>query len=289
LLRAPADAPWYHPRMSKNAVVTGAGSGLGRAISLELAKRGWRVVVSDLREDGVRETAALVRERGGVDVHVATCDVARYEEVEALAKLADDRLGSTDLLVNNAGVAAGGHVGDVPLEDWRWVLDVNLWGVIHGCHAFVPRMKKRKSGHVLNVASAAGFLSAKGMAPYCVTKAGVVALSETMNLELADDGVGVTVLCPTFFMTNILKASRGADDRMRALADVAMRRAKITAESVAATALDACEKKRLYALAGEDGRWLWRLKRISPEIFQRRGPAILERALEKWMGRSNGR
>jgi NAD(P)-dependent dehydrogenase (short-subunit alcohol dehydrogenase family) len=268
--------------MTKNAVVTGAGSGLGRAISLELAKRGWNVLVSDVRTEGAEETATLVRERGR-EALVSRCDVARIDDVEALARLADERFGGADLLVNNAGVAAGGLVGDVPLEDWKWVLDVNLWGTIHGCHVFVPRMKRRRSGHVLNVASAAGFLSAKGMGPYCVTKAGVVALSETMSIELEPEGIGVTVLCPTFFMTNILKSSRGADERMRALADIAMRRSKITAESVAATAIDACEKKRLYALAGEDGRWLWRLKRLHPEVFGRRAHGLLERTLERWL------
>ena len=126
---------------------------------------------------------------------------------EALAAEADRAFGGTDLVVNNAGVAVGGPVGAVPLDDWKWIFGVNLWGVIYGCHVFVPRFKAQGHGHVINVASAAGLLSAPEMGPYNVTKAGVVALSETLAAELSGTGVGVTVLCPTFFRTNILASS----------------------------------------------------------------------------------
>src|SRR6185312_10510780 len=112
------------------------------------------------------------------------------------------------LVINNAGVAVGGRVGEVALDDWRWIMGVNLWGVIHGCHVFATQLRAQGSGHILNVASAAGLLAPPGMAPYNVTKAAVVALSETLRGELRDAGVGVTVLCPTFFRTNIAASSR---------------------------------------------------------------------------------
>jgi NAD(P)-dependent dehydrogenase (short-subunit alcohol dehydrogenase family) len=256
------------------AVVTGGGSGLGRALSLELGRRGARVLVSDVSLEGAEETARQVRALG-VDAHAFRCDVSKLDEVEALAKEADARLGGADFLANNAGVAVGGRVGETPVEDWRWIMDVNLWGVIYGCHVFTPRFRAQKSGFFLNVASAAGLLSAGNMGAYNVTKAGVVALSETMYQELAEDGVGVTVLCPTFFRTNIGRSSRGGDEKMKEVVEKLMDRAKINAESVAKTALDAVEGRRLYALAGEDGRWLWRAKRMSPQGFYGRlSPAI---------------
>lgn len=139
-----------------HAVVTGAGSGLGRALAKALAARGAQVVVSDLREDAARATVAEIAATGGTG-HVVVCDVTQAAEVERLAAEAARLIGPVDLLVNNAGIGAAGHIGEVPLEAWRRTIDVNLWGVIHGCHYFVPAMRARGRGHVLNVASAAAF------------------------------------------------------------------------------------------------------------------------------------
>ncbi len=246
---------------SARAVVTGAGSGLGRAFCLELARRGARLVCADIDEAAAAKTAAEV---GGTAVR---CDVARVEEVEALAAAAERALGGVDLVINNAGVAVGGLVGEVPLDDWRWIMGVNLWGVIYGCHVFAPRLRKQGRGHILNVASAAGLLAPPGMAPYNVTKAAVVALSETLRAELRDAGVGVTVLCPTFFRTNIAQSSRAIDGKQRALVEKLMSRSKIQADDVARLALDAARRNELYALPHADGRWMWRLKRWAPDSF----------------------
>lgn len=246
---------------SPRAVVTGAASGLGRAFCLELGRRGARLLCADVDEPGARKTAADV---GGTALR---CDVARIEEVEALAAEAERALGGVDLVINNAGVAVGGAVGDVALDDWRWIMGVNLWGVIHGCHVFAPRLRAQGRGHILNVASAAGLLAPPGMAPYNVTKAAVVALSETLAAELAPSGVGVTVLCPTFFQTNIGKSARSVDDRKLALVEKLMARAKVQADDVARFALDAAARDELYALPHADGRWMWRLKRWAPGSF----------------------
>lgn len=250
------------------AVVTGGGSGLGRAFCLELARRRGTIVVADVDEAGAAETAKLVAEAGGT-AHTRSCDVTSSDAVERLAAESETLLGGVDLVVNNAGVAVGGPIGVVPLEDWRWVIGVNLWGVIHGCHAFVPRMKARGRGHVLNVASAAGLLSAPEMGPYNVTKAGVVALSETLAAELRGSGVGVTVLCPTFFRTNIHKAARAHGSADPAMVERLMDRAKVQADGVARFALRAADAGILYALPHGDGRSFWRLKRLAPESYQR--------------------
>jgi len=246
---------------SPRAVVTGAGSGLGRAFCLELKKRGARIVCADIDDAAAQKTAGEV---GGSAVR---CDVSRIEDVEALAVEAERALGGVDLVINNAGVAVAGPVGEVPLDDWRWIMGVNLWGVIYGCHVFAPRLKKQGRGHILNVASAAGLLAPPGMAPYNVTKAAVVALSETMSAELKQTGVGVTVLCPTFFQTNIGKSARGSDPKQAAFVERLMARAKIQAEDVARIALDTAAAGELYALPHADGRWMWRLKRWAPDRY----------------------
>lgn len=251
------------------AVVTGAGSGLGRAFCLELAARGARIVAADINLPSAEETARLVAGAGGEAV-ARSADVARPEEVEALAAEADRFCGGADLVVNNAGVAVAGPVGAVPLDDWRWILGVNLWGVIHGCHTFVPRFRAAGRGHVINVASAAGLISAGDMAPYNVTKAGVVALSETLAVELAGTGVGVTVLCPTFFRTNIIATSRDHTTHGASkVTDKLMDRARVQAPEVARFALAAADAGHLYALPHADGRWAWRLKRLVPGTFQK--------------------
>lgn len=257
-----------HPR----AVVTGAGSGLGRAFCKELARRGARIVASDVDLAAAEATVAML---GGAEAHAVRCDVADVAQVEALAAEAERLLGGVDLVVNNAGVAVGGLVGEVPIESWKWILGVNLWGVIHGCHVFAPRLRRQKSGHILNVASAAGLLSAPNMGPYNVTKAGVVALSETLRAELDRDGVGVSVLCPTFFRTNIAKSSRahGSEQDLQ-MVEKLMSRAKIQADDVARLALDGVRRNDLYIVPHRDGRWLWRVKRLAPEGFYTLTPKL---------------
>jgi NAD(P)-dependent dehydrogenase (short-subunit alcohol dehydrogenase family) len=252
---------------STRAVVTGAGSGLGRAFALELARRGARAMLSDVNETSLDETVALVRARGG-EVHAMRCDVGNADDVFAMRDRATEVMGGTDLVINNAGIAVVGPVGEVSLEDWRLQLDVNLWGVIHGCHAFVPELRARRRGHLVNVASMAGLANVPAMAPYNVTKAGVISLSETLSAELAPFGVGVTVLCPSFFPTNILRDARGVpDEGGRALARKLMQRSRHTADSIAAMTLDAVEKRRLYVLPHAAGRWMWRVKRAAPGAY----------------------
>jgi NAD(P)-dependent dehydrogenase (short-subunit alcohol dehydrogenase family) len=254
------------------AVVTGAGSGLGRAIAQKLAARGARLVLADLNEEGARETQKLL---GGLETHVFKVDVTKPAEVEKLSDDAFEKLGGVDLLVNNAGVAVAGEIGEVPLADWEWVMGVNLWGVIYGCHSFVPKLRKQGSGHVLNVASAAGLLSGPQMAPYNVTKAGVVALSETLRADLAKDHIGVSVLCPTFFQTNIGKSSRGPSE-MKSVVEALLAAGKIQAEGVAQLALDGCDATELYITPHADGRWMWRLKRLMPEAFYAMMPKVVD-------------
>jgi NAD(P)-dependent dehydrogenase (short-subunit alcohol dehydrogenase family) len=260
------------------AVVTGAGSGLGRGFCEELAARGAQILASDVDLAAARATA----EACGAGAHAVACDVSRLEDVEALAREATSRLGGVDLVVNNAGVAVGGRVGEIPIRDWQWIVGVNLWGVIYGCHVFAPMLRRQRSGHILNVASAAGLLCGPMMGPYNVTKAGVVGLSETLYAELHADGVGVSALCPTFFRTNIARAARSTGDGSEIeIAERLMARGKLSARDVARIALDEAQAGTLHIVPHADGRWMWRLKRMAPARFYSMIPLVMARVLKK--------
>lgn len=250
---------------SPRAVVTGAASGLGRAISLELARRGGRVLVADVNRQGAEESADLVVQAGG-KAEVLVTDVTRPEDLVAAADAADRAWGGTDLLVNNAGVAAAGTMGDIPLSDWEWALKINLWGVIHGCHAFVPRMKAR-GGWILNVASAAGIASLPEMGPYNVSKAAVIALTETLTSELAPQGIHVSALCPTFFPTNLMQSFRSSSDRQRRLAEAMFQRSMMTADQVARAGIRGLERGKLVIVPQIDGRFMWWVKRLAYGMY----------------------
>lgn len=260
-----------HPR----AVVTGAGSGLGRAFCLELSRRGARVVGADLKEEGLKETAALMT---GAPMETFVCDVSKRDEVEAMERFAREKLGGVDLLINNAGVAVSGEMGTVSGDDWAWIVGVNLMGVAHGCEVFVPGMRKQNSGHVINVASLAGIACAPTMAPYNATKAAVIAISETLVGELDNTGVGVSVLCPSFFPTNIAANARGTDAKMKGVVDRLMSQSKWTAGDVARMTLDAAAAGQVYVLPHVEGRLLWWVKRGAPQAFHQGAAKVMARA-----------
>lgn len=251
----------------RTAIITGAAGGLGRALCLRLARDGWRIAVCDVDEAGAGQTLELVRQAGGSG-HVEVFDVARADAWNALRERLERAWLHLDLLVNNAGVAVSGNVGDCPLEDWRWIVDVNLWNVIHGCHTFVGWLKRNPGGgHIINTASLAAFGSAPGMAAYNATKAAVVSLSETLHAELSPHGVGVTVLCPSFFPTGLLDHGRFHNAAHRQVAAGEFARTRLTADAVADAAVRAMQSRRLYVVMPARGQLIWYLKRLSPNLF----------------------
>ena len=238
---------------SKVAVVTGGGSGIGRELALACAKEGMRVVLADVDERGMAET--------GKEFVQVRCDVSKADELEKLAHETYKRFGAAHLLFNNAGVAVRGPAWTATLEDWKWVLDINLMGVVHGIRAFMPRMLAQgDEGHVVNTASVAGLLSLPGSAVYCVSKHGVVTLSECLlhDLQVAKAKIGVSVLCPAFVNTGISESERNRPAELAATnPDAApytnaMKKAvaagKMTAAEVAAITLEAVKSKRFYVL-----------------------------------------
>jgi short-subunit dehydrogenase len=184
-----------------------------------------------------------------------------------------------DLLVNNAGVAGAGEVGKFSLDDWRWIIDVNLYNGIYGCHTFVEWLKQNPRGaHIINTASMAAIASAPGMAGYNVSKAGMLALSETLYAELLPHNVGVTVLCPAFFATNLLKQGRWAQDNLKLVAERAFQVSKLTAEHVADQAVRAMHRKQLYVVTPFSSRMHWWIKRLMPQRFFNKVGKLIESA-----------
>lgn len=245
------------------AVVTGAGSGLGRALARRFADEGMKLVLADVDEAGMAETARLLTAAGARCVARGT-DVSCGTDVERLAAAALDAFGAVHLVCNNAGVAPLGAVWEATENDWRWALGVNLWGVIHGVRVFTPiLLGQDDEGHIVNTASVAGLISPPGMGVYNVSKHAVVALTETLHHDLAARGSSVrcSVVCPAFFPSGIAASERTrpaalASDRPRTGADAAreagFRKAvesgRLSADDVAQAVLEAARDERFYVL-----------------------------------------
>lgn len=193
----------------KTVVITGGASGIGRALAHRFGRAGMKVVLGDIEAEALDKVVAEL-EGDGVDTLGRVTDVADADDVEGLALDAVEHFGAVHVVCNNAGVAGGGRLWEIPLNEWKWVLGVNLWGVIHGVRSFVPRIIEAGEGHVVNIASMAGMVSAPGMSPYNVSKFGVVTLSETLffELQMTHPGIGVSVVCPGWVNTRIHEADR---------------------------------------------------------------------------------
>jgi len=208
----------------KVAVVTGAASGIGRAMAERFAAEGMKVVLADIEEGALAKAESEMNAEGATVIAVRT-DVSKAADVEALAQKTIDGFGAVHVVCNNAGVGpARGAIWELTEADWRWVLGVNLWGVLHGVRAFVPIMLKQDSeGHIVNTASVAGLLSAPFAATYCVAKHGVVTLSESLHRELAQVGskVKVSVLCPAWVKTQLMDGDRNRPRELQNASDQA--------------------------------------------------------------------
>jgi NAD(P)-dependent dehydrogenase (short-subunit alcohol dehydrogenase family) len=249
----------------KGAVVTGGASGIGLATARVLGARGARLVLADV-EPAALDGAVEELRAAGVEAHGVVCDVRSLAEVSAMADAAFDALGAVHVVFNNAGVAVGGPVVDMTHEDWRWVIDVDLWGPIHGVEAFVPRLVEQgEGGHVLFTASFAGLVPNRGLGPYCVAKYGVVALAEVLWRELREHGIGVSVLCPMRVGTDIGHSERNRSAEYGATSEKALVRDQSPAndsmagrvlevDGVAALTVDAILNDRLYVLPHEESR-----------------------------------
>jgi NAD(P)-dependent dehydrogenase (short-subunit alcohol dehydrogenase family) len=251
---------------TRYAIVTGGANGLGREFCLRLARDGWQVAVVDVDESGAAETLRLV-EQSGSSGRMEIGDVTSIDVWRSLL----DRLRSDwpqlDLLVNNAGMYASGFVGSLDLAEAERLIRLNLASVLYGCHIFTPWLMesaKSRPAAIINVASSFAFLCPPGMAPYNLSKAAVVALSETLHGELKPKGVGVTVVCPGPMPTRFIESASFNSDTFRQLTESYVRDSTLAPAAVAAAAIEASERRRLYVVLGTDQKWYWRIKRWLP-------------------------
>jgi NAD(P)-dependent dehydrogenase (short-subunit alcohol dehydrogenase family) len=253
-------------------LVTGGASGLGEALVRRFIGRGDQVLVGDLvLPDAAGPSAAVSHHR---------LDVREQSDWDDARDWVQQHWGGLDVLVNNAGIATGGRIDIASLEEWQRVLDVNLLGVVRGCRTFTPMFKGQRSGHIVNVASLAGLVHGPGMASYNAAKAGVVALSETLDYELAPWGIATSVVCPAFFRTNLAGSLVGEDTAMIATAGRLIGTAEADADRIAGIVLAGIQARRRLILTDRLGRrsyWTKRLVRPLHDRTFRDGAAKLAR------------
>ena len=241
----------------KTAFVTGGASGLGLGMARALANRGASVMLADINEEGLAEAVAKLRAETNAEIEGVLCDVARVDAVRRAADATLDRFGRVHIVVNNAGVGLSGEAGEIPIEDWRWLVDINLMGVVYGIEVFTPLIKSHgEGGHFINTASMAGHVAAAGMAPYNATKFAVVGYSEALAQELAPHNIGVSCLCPGWVNTRIHESGLGRpsggvtreamqqDDRFKEVAAVIA--AGLDPDAVGEWVADCVEAGRLH-------------------------------------------
>jgi NAD(P)-dependent dehydrogenase (short-subunit alcohol dehydrogenase family) len=249
----------------KRAFVTGAASGFGLEICNELAKDGWRLAIADINVE--RLTLAKHQlETLGAEVMMIELDVTDGTMIESTAQQIERDWGGVDLVFNNAGIAGAGKMEHISDQQWHRLLDIDLWSVIYGCRAFIPMLKQQGFGHIINTASSAGTLSAAEMANYNVAKAGVVSLSETIKVELSPFNVGVTVICPTVFKTNLDQSMKSDSAFERNLKDQ-LAESKVTSLDIVRKTFRGITKNRLYVMPQLDARLGWFIKRFMPETY----------------------
>lgn len=246
---------------NSRVLVTGAASGLGLALVRQLVGRGCRVLGTDVHAD-------IPEALQGIDgVSYLKLDVTQDVDWATARDWVVEQWDGLDFLFNNAGVAAGGRIELTEMDQWQWIVDINLLGVARGCRTFTPMLKDQRSGHIVNTASAAGLIHPPRMSEYNAVKAGVVALSETLLHELKPFHVDVSVVCPTFFKTNLTESMRGKDEAAQKSAAKLIDRSKVTADDIATEVLKGVEKGRHIILTDRDGKIAYAAKRFARPLY----------------------
>jgi NAD(P)-dependent dehydrogenase (short-subunit alcohol dehydrogenase family) len=255
--------------MMRKILITGAGSGLGQALAKKYASSGAEICIADVNEEGGNAVVQQIQNDGG-EAFFVKCDITQQWDVEKLVMTVAERWRSIDMLINNAGVASAGKIESETLEQWQWVLDINLLGHVRMTKACLPLLRNSEAADktIINIASQAGLTAAPGMGSYCVTKAAMISLSETMYLELSAQDIHVAVVCPSFFDTNLNQSLRSNDDKMQALVTKLIKKSGISADEIAGKVFDSVANKKFMIVTHKDGRNAYRLKRfLSMEMY----------------------
>lgn len=227
----------------KTALISGAGSGIGLALAKELGRQGATIIGTDIHQDRL-DSMLFDLEKSGIKAFAYRVDHANLTDVQALVQKVRKEAGGVDILCCNAGVGHGGKIDSITLDDWKWVIDINLWGTIYLIHFFLPSMVERKQGQILITASGAGLSPLGGMAPYSMTKAALVSLTSVMRMDLAVHNINVSALCPGIIKTNIMKDGklRGEHNRVGAIELYETR--GVSPDKIARTAIRGLKKKK---------------------------------------------
>lgn len=250
---------------NKRAFITGGGGGLGRALSVALAKDGWTIGITDIKQEGLDESKKLIEGAGGKAL-TYKFDVASREEYKSAFGSFLISAGGIDLLINNAGVGDGGLVGEYSLESWEWITGINQMAVVYGCHFAIPEMKKQKSGHIISIASAAGLANMPNMGMYNVTKSAVISLMETIYAEVWGFNIQASVVCPTFFRSNIMQYHKG-DETAAKIGQTIIERAKFSPDEIADYILTQAGNNKFYILHPWQAKMVYFLRRFLPNFF----------------------
>jgi len=243
--------------------ITGGASGFGRALAERYARAGWSVLIGDIDQARNAETLDVLKAKAP-RAHALTCDVRKEEDLQAAADWLEKEWGGVDVVVNNAGVAVAGGIAEQSIDDWRWVVDINLLGVVRGCKVFTPVFRRGNGGYFVNVASAAGLIHPPLMSAYNATKAAVVAISETLAVELDGDNIGVSVVCPSFFRTNLHETARATTPELQRTTRGMIDHAKSTAEEIAEITFNGVSKREFRIIPHTDAKVAFGLKRSVP-------------------------
>ena len=246
----------------RKILITGAGSGLGEALAKKYASSGVEICIADVNEDSRNAVVEKIQSLGGAEFFVR-CDITQQWDVDKLLMTVAERWRSIDMLINNAGVASAGKIEGETIEQWQWVFNINLLGQVRMTKACLPLMHNSQADDksIVNIASQAGLTAAPGMASYCVTKAAVISLSETLYLELSARDIHVAVVCPTFFNSNLNQSLRTSDHKMQLLVTKLIKKSGISADDIAAKVFDAVAKKKFMIITDKSGLNAYRLKR----------------------------
>jgi len=250
----------------KRILITGAASGLGLALAKKYASEGWSVCLADIQDkEGVKIASQLSEEHGN-DCFFQHLDITIDTQWQELVAIISERWQGLDALINNAGVAATGDIDTFSLKDFQWAVDINLMGAVKGCYFCVPLLKESK-GTLINTASMAGLVHMRNMSAYNASKAGVVALSETLLSELYPFGVKVTVVCPASFPSNLLKTIRSSSDTGKNTAKKMMDRSPVSADDIANMVYDGSRKGKHIIIPTLRESILWKIKRYIPGFY----------------------
>jgi len=253
---------------NKTVVITGASSGLGKATALAFARRGWQIAVADINQERGDEAVEEIKALGS-QAFFQHCNVTKSEDIQALHDRCLEEWPQIDVLINNAGiVSALGAIDKVPMVEWQRAMDINLMGVVRGCSIFARTFKEQGAGHIVNIASIAGLITIPGMGSYSASKAAVVSVSEMLRAELKHKNIGVTVVCPSLFRTNLSESLMNAKEGQQEVIDQQMEKSSMTAEDIAEKIVSAVKANQFMLLPHKTSWFHWGVKRLSPSLYQ---------------------